>query len=65
MFLDDIQLSYLGVDYMIRAICLDLFTISLNFLCKPVLDYFFIPLSHFVPTKQDPVVQKRDTALPG
>ena len=31
VFLDDIELSYLGGDYMIPAICLDFFTIAFNF----------------------------------
>ena len=49
------------------GICVDLFTFPLIFICKHVINYFFIPLRQTETIAQEnfvPAVQKRDPALP-
>ena len=50
------------------GICLDLFTFLLIFLCKHLINYFFIPLRRTEAIAWEnfvPAVQKTDLALPG
>ena len=49
------------------GICVDLFTFLLIFICKHVINYFFIPLRQTEAIAQEnfvPAVRKRDPALP-
>ena len=65
VFLDDIELSYLGGDYMIPAICLDLLTIVLNYVFIRLRWAETIPWENFLPTKQDPGSSKQGSGFTG